>query len=71
MQQTDPNNDNASMGQLARLVTANGAEWALWGEGQALLEQMAKADVKSVGGLLGHADVEIKKLGCSLIARSC
>lgn len=57
-------------GAAGRLVAARGAEWALWGEGGQLLEELGKADPKQLAPLLSHADPEVRKLACGLLVKA-
>ncbi|MCO5169024.1 MAG: HEAT repeat domain-containing protein [Planctomycetes bacterium] len=55
-------------GAVRRLTEARGPEWLLYGEGRALVEARARADVRQVASLLEHADPEVRAATCALIA---
>lgn len=55
-------------GAARRLTDARGPEWFLYGEGRALVEARARADVKQVASLLEHDDPEVRAAACALIA---
>lgn len=57
-------------GAAGRLVAARGSEWALWGEGGQLLEELGKQDCKQLAPLLSNADPEVKKLACGLLVKA-
>jgi len=57
-------------GAAGRLVAARGSEWALWGEGGQLLEELGKQDPKQLAPLLSNADPEVKKLACGLLVKA-
>lgn len=57
-------------GAAGRLVAARGSEWALWGEGGPLLEELGKADPKQLAPLLSNADPEVRKLACGLLVKA-
>lgn len=55
-------------GAVLRLANERGADWVLFGDGNLLLADLARRDLKQVASLLEHGDPEVRIYACSLIA---
>lgn len=55
-------------GAPLRLATARGAEWVLYGDGQPLLQALARVDVKQLASLFEHPDAEVRVTACALVS---
>jgi HEAT repeat protein len=55
-------------GAPLRLANARGAEWVLYGDGQPMLQALARVDVKQLASLFEHPDAEVRVAACALVS---